>query len=92
MVVIKRKIIRCHKQQRRFCKKFLFSVPQNQVGGKFSLKLYVSILMLPNLPSKCETTLLSSRLLFSFYLLLPPGSPLRVVFLGSPNMCFHLEW
>lgn len=46
-----------------FCKSFF------SVLCKLSLKLYVSILMLPILPLKCEKTS-SSRLLASFSLLL----------------------
>lgn len=90
MVVIRKKVIWYYKQQRRFfLQKFLFSVLQNKIGDKFSLKLYVSFLMLPHLPLKCERTLLASGLLFRF---LPPVNTVRVVFLGFSNMCIHLEW
>lgn len=60
MVVIRKKVIWYYKQQRRgFFVKIFFSVLQNKIGGKFSLKLHVSFLMLPHLPLKCEKNIIS---------------------------------
>lgn len=58
---------------------------QTKIWGKFSLKFYVSSLVLPFLPLKCEKTS-SSRLLVSFYLLLVHC--LSVFFFkGFSNIC-----
>lgn len=54
--------------------------------------VYVGILILPNLPLKSEESLLSSRLLFSFYCSWPTVDPLRMISLDFFNVCFFFPF
>lgn len=54
--------------------------------------VYVGILILPNLPLKSEESLLSSRLLFSFYCSWPTVDPLRMISVDFFNVWFFFPF
>lgn len=87
MVVKRKKSSGVISKNEGFCKDFcsVFCIVKFEASSPCSY-VYVSILILPNLPLRSDGPSLSSRLLLSFYCSWPTVGPLKMVSLDFFNM------